>query len=345
MTIHWGMIGCGDVTERKSGPAFAKAEGSELVAVMRRTPGLAKDYAQRHGVPRWYENADELIHDPQVDAVYVATPPGYNHEYALRICKAGKPAYVEKVMARNYRECREMVEAFEAANLPLFVAYYRRALPRILKAKELIDTGRLGRITGVNYRYTKPMMTDTPDSWHWDVGQGGGGELPGTGCHTLDILDYLFGPIVEVSGAAANHGSPISVEDAVVMHCRFECGALGVGSWNYADHKKTEMLEVTGTNGTLRTAVMDRRPIELDTAAGCETMELSDELADPYHIQQPLIQTIVDQLHGRGTCPSTGVSAARTSKVIDVLLNDYYGGRDDAFWQRPETWPGRRHHG
>ena len=98
--VRWGIIGCGNVTEVKSGPAFQNAEGSALVAVMRRHGELAADYARRHGVSRFYDDADRLVSDPEVDAVYVATPPGSHLEHALRACRAGKPAYVEKPMAR-----------------------------------------------------------------------------------------------------------------------------------------------------------------------------------------------------------------------------------------------------
>src|SRR5690349_8649652 len=137
--IRWGILGCGDVTEVKSGPAFQKASNSALVAVMRRDGARAADYAKRHGVPRWHDDAEALIRDPEVDAVYVATPPGTHLELALRVAAAGKPCYVEKPMARSAGECARMIEAFERANQPLFVAYYRRALPRFVRAKELID--------------------------------------------------------------------------------------------------------------------------------------------------------------------------------------------------------------
>ena len=122
-TIRWGIIGCGNVTEVKSGPGFQKAQHSALVAVMRRDGALARDYAERHGVPRWYDDADALIADPDVDAVYVATPPDSHAEYALRVARAGKPVYVEKPMALNHAQCRVMIDACRAAHVPLFVAY------------------------------------------------------------------------------------------------------------------------------------------------------------------------------------------------------------------------------
>src|SRR5579871_3895135 len=125
-TIRWGILGCGKVAEVKSGPGFQRAEGSRLVAVMRRDGALAADFARRHSVPLWYDRAEALIEDPEVDAVYIATAPGSHLEYALQVCAAGKPAYVEKPMARNHTECLEMVESFHAAEVPLFVDYYRR---------------------------------------------------------------------------------------------------------------------------------------------------------------------------------------------------------------------------
>src|SRR4051812_48513080 len=137
--IRWGIIGCGDVTEVKSGPGFQKAHGSQLVAVMRRNAALAADYAKRHGVPRWYNDAKALVNDPEVDAVYIATPPGVHVEGALLAAAAGKPAYVEKPMARNTTECDVIIQALARADQKLFVAYYRRAMPRFLKLRELLE--------------------------------------------------------------------------------------------------------------------------------------------------------------------------------------------------------------
>ncbi|HEY7374191.1 MAG TPA: Gfo/Idh/MocA family oxidoreductase, partial [Polyangia bacterium] len=193
-TIRWGMIGCGDVAEVKSGPGFQKAEGSALVAVMRRRGDLAADYARRHGVPRWYDDAAALIADPEVDAVYIATPPGAHERLALAVCAAGKPAYVEKPMARNLAECARMVDAFAAAGLPLFVAYYRRALPRFLRARDLIASGALGRLTGVRYRQSGPYHHDVEARvregaalpWRLEAEHAGGGLFLDVGCHTLD---------------------------------------------------------------------------------------------------------------------------------------------------------------
>ena len=153
--IHWGFIGCGNVTEKKSGPAFSKVEGSDVVAVMRRDIDKAKDYARRHGVGKWYDNAADLINDPQVNAVYVATPPGSHTKHAIAAMRAGKPVYVEKPMAASYEECCRMNQVSAETGIPCFVAYYRRTLPYFLRVKQLIDDGLLGFFIGwIKKRYS-----------------------------------------------------------------------------------------------------------------------------------------------------------------------------------------------
>ncbi len=342
-TVRWGIVGCGKVTEVKSGPAFAKAPGSALAMVMRRDARLAEDYAKRHGVPRWTADADALIRDPGVDAVYVATPVGSHLDYALKVCAAGKPCYVEKPMARNATEARTMAEAFRKAKLPLFVAYYRRGLARFLKVKELIAAGAIGALTGVSYRCASPAHKRTGERpWRLQAEQSGGGLFLDIGCHTLDVLDFIAGPLGEVRGLAANAGSPrVDVEDGVAMTFRLESGGLGTASWNFASAQSDETMVFWGAEGRITISTFGQEPVKLEQ--GVET-ELFD-LPPPPHIQQPLIETIVNQLRGRGVCPSTGETALRTARVIDTVLDSYYGGRADAFWTRPETWPGLRQKG
>lgn len=335
--IQWGIIGCGNVTEVKSGPALQKAKGSALVAVMRRNGELARDYARRHGVPRWYDNADALIADPQVHAVYVATPPGSHLEYALKVAAAGKPCYVEKPMARSHPECERMVKAFVAAKQPLFVAYYRRCLPRFVAAKELIDTGRLGRITSINYRHSRLYRPTPNPEWRLDVRESGGGLFLDLGSHALDLFDHLLGPLTQVAGSAANF-SDHSVEDAVAMSFSTAAGAIGAASWNFATSMIEDDITIDGTKARLMMTCFGNEPLRLRHPDGATE---SFDHPNPPHVQQPLIQTIVDQLHGHGACPSTGESAARTSRVMDIALSTYYGGRDDAFWDRPKDWPGK----
>jgi predicted dehydrogenase len=319
-TIHWGIIGCGDVTEVKSGPGFQKAHQSSLVAVMRRTGELARDYAQRHAVPRWYDDAEALIHDPEVDAVYIATPPAFHKDYTVLSAQAGKPVYVEKPMALNFEECQSMIEACQAAGVPLFVAYYRRALSRFLKIKELIDAQAIGEPRFVTMTLYQPIAHEelTPQALPWRVipEVAGGGRFVDLASHMLDFLDYLLGPIRSVYGFASNQGHHYPAEDIVTGTFVCESGVHGVGTWCFTGFERCDLTEIVGTEGKLAYSTFDARPVVLTTSAG--TRELSYDY--PIHIQQPLIQAVVDELHGVGTCPSTGESAARTSWVMDQML-------------------------
>jgi predicted dehydrogenase len=333
--IRWGIIGVGDVTEVKSGPGFAKADRSALVAVMRRNGDLARDYARRHGVPKWYDDARALIADPEVDAVYVATPPDAHKEYALLSAQAGKPVYIEKPMARDAAECQAMIDACRAAGVPLFVAYYRRALPRFLEVKRLIDDGAIGDVRAVNialYRAYEPPAGAAP--WRVDPAIAGGGLFVDLASHTLDLLDYLLGPIARVSGGAANQGRLYAAEDIVSASLEFESGVRGTGLWCFTAFGDVDQIEIRGTRGRLSFATFNDVPITVETATGTETLRIPH----PAHIQQPLIQTIVDQLTGASvsagtgaataaaarSCPSTGDTAIRTTRVMDQLLRSYY---------------------
>lgn len=326
--IRWGIIGCGNVTEVKSGPGLQQATNSALVAVMRRDGELAQDYAARHGVPRWYDDADRLINDPEVDAVYIATPPNAHADYTKRVAAAGKPVYVEKPMALNHAECLAMIAACEAAGVPLWVAYYRRRLPRFLKAKELIETGAIGTVRTVTasfYRNWRPPA-DGPLPWRVDPAVAGGGFFVDLASHTFDYLDYLLGPITRVEGHAANVAGHYGAEDTVVCSFAFASGAHGVGLWNFASYDQLDQTEIIGDQGKLTFSSFGTEPVRLTTRDG--VTEFPEPT--PPHVQQPLIQTIVDELNGVDRCPSTGVSAARTTWVMDQLLQEYYGTRINA---------------
>lgn len=310
------------MTEVKSGPAFQKADRSRLVAVMRRDAALAEDYARRHGVPKWYSDANQLIEDPEVDAVYIATPPAYHKPYTLAAARAGKPVYVEKPMALDFAECEAMIAACKQAGVPLFVAYYRRGLPHFLHIKQLLESGAIGEIRYVSTtHYGRPSDRDRDrDHLPWRVQPqlSGGGYFLDVGSHTLDILDFLLGPVEEARGFAANQGGLYPAEDIVSGSYRFASGVQGMGTWCFSAYDRAEWNEIVGSEGKLIFSTFSETPVRLITRSG----EQQFPVQHPAHIQQPLIQTIVNELLGQGHCASTGVSGARTSKVMDELIRD-----------------------
>jgi len=320
--VQWAILGCGNVTEVKSGPGFNKVPDSQIVAVMRRNGELAKDYAQRHGINKYYDDADKLINDPDVNAIYVATPPDTHAEYTIKAARAGKAVYVEKPMARNYAECEKMLAACDQANVPLFVAYYRRTLPDFLKIKQLIDQGSIGDIRFVSIELFHPVKDDLDrENLPWRVVPeiAGGGYFFDLASHQLDYLDYILGPIESATGTAANLAGDYPAEDTVSAQFKFESGILGTGMWCFAvaPSAKTDRTQIVGTKGRIIFSSFDVTPVILETENGTEQFEIPR----PQHVQQPLIQTVVDDLLGKGSCPSTGASAARTSKILDDITS------------------------
>lgn len=343
MTIRWGIVGCGDVCEIKSGPALYRVAGSSLQCVMRRDAARARDFAERHGAARYTADPEDLIFDPLVDAVYVATPPGSHLKYALRVAAAGKPCLVEKPMARTAMECRQMIQAFEGAGQPLFVAYYRRALPRFLRVKQILESGELGTLLSVQHDFVgcSPEGPPKDGAWRTDPVHSGGGLFMDLGSHVLDLLDFLLGPVAEISGHAQRRSRALAdeplVEDTVVASLRFPSGVVGTLSYAFNSFRARDQMRLLGSRGSLSFSVFGTEPLQL--LVGKEASSL--EVDQPTHVHQPLVESIVKELSGHeARCSSRGRSALRASQAMDALLSSYYAGREDAFWSRPETWSG-----
>jgi predicted dehydrogenase len=248
-------------------------------------------------------------------------------EYGLACARAGKPVYVEKPMARSLAECEAMIDACRSASVPLFVAYYRRTLPRFLKIKELVESGALGDVRLVTVTlHQKPAADDAdPAKRPWRVVPeiAGGGKFLDLASHTLDFLDYLLGPIVRVKGMAGNQAGLYPTDDIVTATWEFASGVLGTGAWCFTAHSDVDVTEIVGSRGKLAFSTFGAEPISLTTADGVSHFAIEN----PVHIQQPIIQAVVDELNGVGRCPSTGVTAARTTWVMDEALREWRSRR------------------
>lgn len=321
--INWGMIGCGNVTEKKSGaPAINKVPHSKLVAVMARKGEKAADYARRHGVARWYDDVDALIGDPEVNAVYIATPPDVHPEYAIKAMKAGKPVYVEKPMARNFTECEAMNRVSRETGVPLFVAYYRRTLPYFIKLKELIDQKVIGDIRMVMITlhwppYQEEVGADPQPRWRVFPGISGGGHFHDLASHQFDFLEHALGPIKYAGGIARNQAGLYPADDVVAADFEFESGVVGTGSWCYTVHPSSRLDQswLIGSNGRIGFSFFESSIIKVETPEGIAEYNVPY----PPHVQQPLLETIVKELRGEGKCPSTGETGARANLIMDWI--------------------------
>jgi 1,5-anhydro-D-fructose reductase (1,5-anhydro-D-mannitol-forming) len=317
--IRWGIIGCGDVTERKSGPAYQKTKGFALHAVMRRDAAKAADYAVRHGVPKHYSDAGVLINDPDIDAVYIATPPDTHAYYALKVAAAGKPCCIEKPMAPSYADCLAICNAFKTKGLPLFVAYYRRSLPRFNLAKAWIEEGDIGIVRHVSWHLSRrPSAIDLLDEYNWrtDSKIAAGGYFDDLASHGLDLFNYLFGNVTDVSGVSGNQQGLYSAKDAIAASWLHESGVTGTGSWNFGSFERADRVEIIGSKGKIEFAIFEEVPLVLTTSSGSQEVVIEH----PENIQLYHVHAMREHLAGNAKHPSTGLSGAHTSWFMDKIL-------------------------
>lgn len=324
--LVWGVVGAGNVCEVKSVPGMYKTQYSEVKMVMRRDATKAADFATRHHIPLATDNADAIFADPDINIVYVATPPSSHCEYALRAAAAGKAVYVEKPMALDADACDRMIVACREAEVPLYVAYYRRALPGFLRLKELIEKGAIGEVRFVSiemHRSPRTYDVDATNNWRVVPEISGGGHFHDLASHQLDYLDFLFGKITETKGIARNQAGLYPAEDIVASVFSFESGVVGSGLWCFTADASAEKEQITivGSKGRISFNTFGSpMKIEIVDAHGARL----EEIEHPEHIQQPLIKTIVDELCGdKGHCASRGESGKRTTEVLNAITANY----------------------
>jgi len=321
--INWGFIGCGEVTEKKSGPAFNEVEGSQVVAVMSRSENKARSYAERHHVRKWYTDASELIEDPDVNAVYIATPPSSHATFAIMAMRAGKPCYIEKPLAASYNDCIRINRISEQTGVPCFVAYYRRYLPYFQKVKEIIESGTIGNVVNVQVRFSVPprdldFQSGKEMPWRLQPDIAGGGYFYDLAPHQIDLLQNLFGVITRAHGYPANRAHLYQAEDTLSACFFFESGIPGSGSWCFVGHEsaKEDCIEVIGEKGSLSFSVFTYQPIEVITSEGKNSITVPN----PPYVQLPLIKSVIEHLQGIGKCDCTSVSATAVNWVLDRVL-------------------------
>lgn len=317
--IRWGIIGCGNVTEVKSGPAFQKTEGFEIVAVMRRDTEKAADYAQRHGIKKYYSNADDLINDSEVDAVYIATPPDSHKFYGLKVALTGKPCCIEKPLAPNYEDSLAIHEAFSSRNIPLFVAYYRRTLPRFEKIKNWIDEGAIGEIRHINWNYFRsPSAQDLSKEYNWrtDSAIAPGGYFDDLASHGLDFFVFLFGNVSAASGISMNQQNLYSAKDAITANWLHKSGITGSGSWNFGCEFLEDNVTIFGSKGKITFSLFEENTIVLET----EKNKIELFIDHPENVQLYHVQKMKEHLYGESMHPSIGESAVHTNWIMDQIL-------------------------
>ena len=321
--IVWGIIGAGDVCEKKSAPALYTTAFSEVKTVMRRNAQKAEDFAKRHKIPYWTTNLDEILNDEEINAIYIATPPASHAELTIKAANTSKAVYVEKPMANSYAECLAMIDACMQANVPLFVAYYRRTLEGFVKVKELIQKGFIGDVRCVNIEMLQPLqpelIANSDTNWRVNPDIAGGGYFHDLASHQLDFLDFLFGPISVAKGITMNQTGVYAADDIVTASFQFESGIIGSGCWCFSTHSdsETDFTKIVGSKGEISFNTFGNPMIIHLKSEEYGAIEFSYNHEQP--IQKNLVQQIVDDLRGICPCPNTGISASRTNWVMDEI--------------------------
>ncbi|WP_087017606.1 Gfo/Idh/MocA family protein [Thaumasiovibrio subtropicus] len=315
--IRWGIIGCGNVAQEKTTPAFQEAKGAQISAVMARNLDRAEEFAIQHHIPNYFDNVDDLITAPFVDALYIATPPDAHLEIALKVADAKKPCCIEKPFGLSFQQSRIISTAFEKKGLPLFVSYYRRLLPKFQHIKALLDQQVIGPLSAVDIKLIRPAH-ERDEALHWriDPQRSGGGYFTDLGSHMLDLLHYLIGEIIEVDGIAVQQDNQETTPNSIAAHFRFNNNVLGSGLWHFDSFGDEDVITLYGDEGTLQFSVFKDSTIILNTQAGRELINLPH----PKHVQLPHIQAMQADINGKAESPCRAFYAERTNWVIDQIL-------------------------
>jgi len=320
--IKWGIIGCGDVTEVKSGPAFSKIPGSKLVAVMRRDALKAADYAERHQVGQWYSDAEKMMNNAGINAVYIATPPSSHLFYVQEALQKGLNVYVEKPVTVSAAESKQMLEAVKTSGGKLVVAHYRRAVPLFLKIKDLIDLKVIGEIRTIQIRMwqsQKPqLIAKTERNWRVDPAVSGGGYFHDLAPHQLDILYFYFGKPLKYHGYSLNQSKESLADDHVCGQILFENNVMVNGSWcfNVAEEQETDTCEIVGSEGKITFAFFGNY-VTWEVLGKTET----EVFVHPPHIEQPMIEQVVSYFNDQRDNPCSIEEAITTMEIIDAFTS------------------------
>jgi len=307
--LKWGLIGAGDIVRKRVAAALRDAERSRLVAIARARADLAESFAASVGARRGHARWQDLVADPDLDAVYVATPVHLHSLHAIAAAEAGKHVLCEKPMAMDVAECDRMIAACRSNGVTLGVAYYRHFYPIVLRMREILESGEIGRPVLATVEAFERFNPTPGEPRHWFVTKAaaGGGPMFDFGCHRLEVLLSMFGPAARVTGVAANVVFDREVEDTAIAAVQFESGACATVSVTHAASEPRDTFRVVGTAGSIHVPLLNGADLIVTTGGN----ERRESHPPPSNLHQPLVQDFVDAvLAGRPPFVSDGVGRA-----------------------------------
>ncbi len=317
MTLKFGLVGCGDISRKRVAPALRDLPNCELVAVSRADFGKAESFAKEFGARKWYRDYAELIADDEIEAIYIATPVHLHAEQAIAAAEAGKHVLCEKPMAMNVDECDQMTAACQANNVKLGIAYYRHFYPAIKRIKEIIADGEIGHpvIAQINaFEWFNPEPS-SPRHWLIEKAQAGGGPMFDFGCHRIEVLLNILGPITRTAGVLTRVIFERQVEDTGVAVFQFERGTLGVLSITHAARQSQDTVAIFGSEGSIQVESLNEGTVAIRTPAG----DRVEKLPPDENLHQPLINDFAQAVIG-GREPQVDSAIGREVARIEAEI-------------------------
>jgi predicted dehydrogenase len=307
------LIGAGDIARRRVAPALRDSPASDLVAVSRKRAALVEAFARDFGARRWYPDWRDLVGDPEVEAVYVATPVHLHAEQTIAAAEAGKHVLCEKPMAMDLSECDRMIAACRASGVRLGVAYYRRFYPAVIRVRQLVDAGAIGEPVFAQMIASEPFdpRPGTPRYWLVQRSQSGGGPMADFGCHRLDVLLHLLGPVRRVASLVSNVVLGREVEDTAAALLHFERGACAMVAVTHAAAERQDTLDVFGTRGSIRISALNSGQIIV--RAG--DVDRAESHPPAPNVHAPLVDDFIEAVHD-GRHPAIDGSVGRAVAAI-----------------------------
>jgi predicted dehydrogenase len=316
--LGWGLIGCGDIAAKRVAAALRDAPDSCLVSVSRARAELLPAFAKEHGARRFAADWRHLLKDDEVDAVYLATPVAFHAEQAIAAAEAGKHVLCEKPMALEVLDCERMIAAAKDNGVRLGVAYYRHHYPTIARVRALLTSGEIGQPLLAHAEAFSPFSptAEHPRAWLLRKAASGGGPMADFGCHRIEVLLDLLGPVTSSRGFPTKvRFKDREVEDTCVAHLSFENGAQAMLSVTHAALEQRDSVEVIGTLGSARIPVLNEGLLRITTAAGTR-----DEQHPPHaNLHQPLIEDFIVAVREKRDSTVTGVVGLEVQRVLDAI--------------------------
>ncbi|MGA7236271.1 MAG: Gfo/Idh/MocA family oxidoreductase [Bryobacteraceae bacterium] len=308
MPVKWVVAGVGDIARKRVIPAILEHPESELYGVVTRDARKAEAYP---GVHAWTA-LDDALHDDAVNAVYIATPVALHAPYAIAALRAGKHVLCEKPMAMNYGEAQAMTAVAAEARTLLGVAYYRRLYPKLLRLRELLRDGAIG----------KPVLAeahchnwlDTGDrGWLLDPALAGGGPLYDVACHRIDVFNFLFGAPAKVAALLSNAVHEVAVEDSATVSIDYADGVRGIVDVRWNSRIVRDEFRVICTEGEIDLTSLNGPQLRVRTLGG----ERIEELPPHANLHYPLVANFVCAISGSAALTCTAGDAVQTDWVIE----------------------------